>query len=207
MDIAGSGPLRSGRAPVLLRYGLYGAGAAVLALLPWLVTGMRLPLQNLWGRVVAPDRMPVALLPLSQYAVALLFGLLVGGWALAGILGRFTAGRSRGTAARWRRVAVLGAGVLAVDCLAAGQALPVDAAGLTASSESTIYLAGLVAVVAGSVAGAVPAALRRHDHWLEGAVRRKVPGMGASVSDRVVRVSRPASRRRSAPPPARDRWR
>lgn len=148
---AGTGPGRSGQAPLLLLRGLYGACAALLGLLPWLVTGMRLPLQNLWGRVVAPDRMPRALLPLSQYAVALILGLVVGGWALAGALERFGAGRDGMTGFRWRRVLALGAGVLAVDCAAAGQALPVAASGLAPGSESTIYLVGLVAVVAGSV--------------------------------------------------------
>lgn len=42
-----------------------GAAAAVLGLLPWIVTGMRLPLQNLWAADTAPDQMPVAFLPMS----------------------------------------------------------------------------------------------------------------------------------------------
>lgn len=50
-----------------------GAVSAVLGLLPWLITGMRLPLQNLWAADTAPDAMPIVLLPFSQYALSLIF--------------------------------------------------------------------------------------------------------------------------------------
>ena len=59
-----------------------GAGSAVVGLLPWMITGMRLPLQNLWASDTLPKSMPVALLPLSNYAVTLIAGLLVTGDAV-----------------------------------------------------------------------------------------------------------------------------
>ena len=40
-----------------------GAAAATLGLLPWLITGARLPLQNLWGTSTVPEEMPIGLLP------------------------------------------------------------------------------------------------------------------------------------------------
>jgi hypothetical protein len=49
-------------------------------LLPWLITGAALPAQNLG---VVPDQ-PVVLLPISQYFLASIVGLLVIGAALAG---------------------------------------------------------------------------------------------------------------------------
>ncbi|MCU1438326.1 MAG: hypothetical protein JWP66_1413 [Naasia sp.] len=48
-----------------------GIGAALIGLPPWIVTGMRLPLQNLCAVEVRPEDMPVALLPFSNYVVTL----------------------------------------------------------------------------------------------------------------------------------------
>lgn len=44
-----------------------GAAAAIVGLIPWIITGMRLPLQNLWATDTRPADMPLALLPFSQY--------------------------------------------------------------------------------------------------------------------------------------------
>lgn len=44
---------------------LVGALVAVVGLLPWIVTGMRLPLQNRWAAETLPGDMPVALLPFN----------------------------------------------------------------------------------------------------------------------------------------------
>jgi hypothetical protein len=65
--------------------------------LPWLLTGLRLPLQNLWAVEVTPDRMPLALLPFSQYALSLIAGLIIFGAAASGLVIRraFPAGRGR----------------------------------------------------------------------------------------------------------------
>ena len=40
-----------------------GAATATPGLLPWLVTGARLPLQNLWGASTVPEEIPIGLLP------------------------------------------------------------------------------------------------------------------------------------------------
>ncbi|TPW93097.1 hypothetical protein FJ656_35030, partial [Schumannella luteola] len=60
-----------------------GVAAALLGLLPWILTGMRLPLQNLWAFDALPEQMPVAWLPLSQYSVTFVLGILVVGAASA----------------------------------------------------------------------------------------------------------------------------
>jgi len=69
-------------------YLLFGIAAAALGLLPWLVTGLTLPLQNLWNVDTLPADMPRTLLPFSQYAVTLIVGLIVVGSAIAGGIAR-----------------------------------------------------------------------------------------------------------------------
>src|SRR6185437_8146678 len=63
-----------------------GAAAALAGLLPWLVHGMQLPLQNLGERMTGPA--DIVLLPFSQYALTLIAALLVVGAAAAGIASR-----------------------------------------------------------------------------------------------------------------------
>ena len=117
-----------------------GAAGAIVGLLPWLVTGARLPLQNLGAGSVAD--MPVALLPFSQYYLTSIVALLVVGSAVAGIAGRALADRRprHGTLA-------LAAGVLAVQLIAAVQATLVTRALLEASSRAALYTAAIVAVI------------------------------------------------------------
>lgn len=63
------------------------AGAAawwVVGALPFLLTGLRLPLQNLWDTEQAPESMPRVALPLSQYLIGFLVAIgIVGGVAAA----------------------------------------------------------------------------------------------------------------------------
>ena len=73
---------------------LVGVVAVVIGLLPWLVTGARLPLQNLWATQTLPEDMPLVLLPLSQYFVTVVIGLLVVGSGAAA-LGSRLLGTSR----------------------------------------------------------------------------------------------------------------
>lgn len=123
-----------------------GAAFAVLALLPWLVTGMRLPLQNLWAVQTLPQDMPVALLPLSQYAITQILALLVVGYSSAGVLLRAIRPRlPRGA------VPAVAGGALAVHVIVSVQALKAVAAGLSERTASDVYLAALVAVVTASV--------------------------------------------------------
>lgn len=120
---------------------LIGIAAAAAGLLPWLVTGMRLPLQNLWDAQTAPESMPLALLPFSQYALTQLFGLIVVGSAAAGIAARAT--RSRLTRGGF---GLLTLGVLAVQVVAIAQSALVVGAGLQQRRESLLYLGALTAV-------------------------------------------------------------
>lgn len=134
-----------------------GAGAGVLAgvagLLPWIVTGMRLPLQNLWATATTdPSDMPIALLPFSQYSVGLIAGMLLVGGVVAGLTVRVFGGRL-GLTGRLRALPALG-GLLVVQLGALVQTAVVTGAGLRsdraigtgrAISASQVYLVALIA--------------------------------------------------------------
>jgi hypothetical protein len=118
---------------------LFGLIAGVLGLLPWLLTGMTLPLQNLWSSDVAPSDMPSALLPLSQYQLGTIAALIVVGSALAGILAR-SAHRRLSGGGFW----ALTGGVVLVQFVAIAQSALVVGAGLGDEIASVAYLAVLV---------------------------------------------------------------
>ncbi|MFC0681724.1 hypothetical protein ACFFGH_28165 [Lysobacter korlensis] len=124
-----------------------GAAAALIGLLPWLLTGMRLPLQNLWATVAPPEAMPIALLPLSQYSTTLIPGLLITGAGIAGLV-------ARGIRHRLPRRGILGIalGVVLVYAIAGVQAWLVVAGGLERSDAARFYLNALVAVAIVSIA-------------------------------------------------------
>lgn len=124
-----------------------GAAAAILGLVPWLVSGARLPLQNLWADITMPEDMPFALLPFSQYAIFFLLGLIGAGHAVAGTVVRGLRGRvtRSGAWATW-------SGVLAVQGIAVIQTSFSVVAGLRDGAASWWYLAALLIVVALSVA-------------------------------------------------------
>lgn len=113
-----------------------GAAAALLGLLPWLVTGARLPLQNLWAG--APADAPIVLLPFSQYAISLIGALVIVGALAAGI-----AGRALGAASAKGAAPLLVAGVVSVQLIAIAQTAATVHAGLRIGDEATIYVAGL----------------------------------------------------------------
>jgi hypothetical protein len=129
-------------------YVLMGVGAAVAGLLPWIITGMRLPLQNLWADEGAglAEPMPFVLLPFSQYFVTLLIGVIAVGSALGGLVARLTK-RHRprfGTAA----VAV---GVLLVQLIAVIQTASVVEDGLRETSATELYFYGLTGGAVASI--------------------------------------------------------
>lgn len=66
-----------------------GFASAALVLAPWLATGAKLPLQNLWQASVLPEEMPLALLPVNQYYALRVAVLLFVGGAVAGLAVRF----------------------------------------------------------------------------------------------------------------------
>ena len=119
-----------------------GLAAAVLGLLPWIVTGMRLPLQYLWASDTLPGDMPIALLPINQYALTLLVGLVVTAYAPAGVVARAI------TARRGRFALLVLSGTIAVlHLIAIVQTAVVVSGGLTDRTASTLYVAALVAFV------------------------------------------------------------
>ncbi|MCJ1698699.1 hypothetical protein MT356_03120 [Rathayibacter festucae] len=126
-----------------------GVAAGVLGLLPWLLTGLRLPLQNLWATDVLPEEMPLALLPFSQYFLTLIVSVIVVGSALAGLAARV--GRRRG-------IGPLGAalGAVGVQVVALVQSALTVSAGLREDRDSDLYLA---AIVGGTVAAIAVGAL------------------------------------------------
>lgn len=156
-----------------------GAGAAVAGLLPWIITGMRLPLQNLWATPTTdPSDMPIALLPFSQYAVTTIAALLLVGGVVAGIAVRVL--RARGSVRRSGSLAAL-AGLVGVQVVAVVETAVVTGAGMrmdgTPGTGADVSAAQLyvVALTVGSLvcigAAAVLAAL----------VARAAPG-GALVA-------------------------
>jgi hypothetical protein len=124
-----------------------GVGSAVFGFLPWIITGMRLPLQNLWGTATLPESMPIALLPFSQYSITLIAGILIVGAAVAGIVARSTRRRQH----RGGFVALV-AGALGVQVVAIAETAAMVGSGLRPGRESTIYLAAIVAVAVASFA-------------------------------------------------------
>jgi hypothetical protein len=115
-----------------------GAAGAIVGLVPWLLSGARLPEQLLWERDVRPENMPFALLPFSFVTVILIFSLLIVGAAAAGIGGR--ALRVRG----WGLV-LLVLGVLLIQVGATVQTTGAMRDGLQDRLESNVYLFALVA--------------------------------------------------------------
>lgn len=115
-----------------------GVGGAILGLLPWLLSGARLPPQALWVQTLRAEAMPIALLPFSFVTVVLIFSLLIVGAAAAGIGGR--ALRVRG----WGMV-LLVLGVLIVQVGATVQTFGVVERGLQDRLEANVYLFALVA--------------------------------------------------------------
>ncbi|RCK70399.1 hypothetical protein DT076_07055 [Desertihabitans brevis] len=123
---------------------LAGVAGFGLGLLPWLVTGLRLPLQNLWAVEVLPEQMPRVLLPFSQYALTLVLGLVVTGAAVVGLLARVRGERAR--------VALhAGSGWFGAAVLATAQTAQVVADGLADDPRADLYLTALLAVTAVAV--------------------------------------------------------
>ena len=120
---------------------LIGVAAAFVGLAPWLVTGMRLPLQSLWAVVTTPDAMPLAMLPFSQYSLSLIFALLVVGAAAAGI----TARALRPRLPRGGFLLIVSV-VIVIQVIAIVQTAVTVDGGLRGGTESALYLGALIVV-------------------------------------------------------------
>ena len=130
-----------------LLYLLAGLASVIVGLVPWLITGMRLPVQNLWASTVFPGQMPVALLPFSQYALSLIVALIVVGSAIAGTV-------ARASRARHPRFAVVSlvVSVAVVQVAALAQTTLTVMHGVKDTSASRLYIAALVIGTAASIA-------------------------------------------------------
>lgn len=142
------------RAGVAARGCLIGFLGGLLGLGPWLMTGARLPLQNLWGAEVMPEQMPVSLLPLSQYELTTIVALLTVGGAAAGLTVYILLPTQKRLATWWAA-----AGVLAVQLGAAVQSFTVLDGGLAGGWMASLYFAGLLGGVAASLAASLVALL------------------------------------------------
>jgi hypothetical protein len=119
---------------------LAGMAFAIIGLVPWLVTDMHLPLQNLWAVEVSPDQMPITVLPFSQYYLGLLAAMIVVGAALAGCF-------ARATRARHSRfgVTAIAVGVIGVQAIATIHTAVIVSHGLRPTVVARAYLTALTA--------------------------------------------------------------
>lgn len=122
----------------------------MIGLLPWLATGMRLPLQNLWATQASPDEMPLTLLPYSQYTVVLIASVLIVGAGLAGLTARILGPRINRRAA-----AFVAIGVLIVHLAAITQTTIAVSLGLQDGRWAAFYLTALVLVATFSMLAGV----------------------------------------------------
>lgn len=124
---------------------LIGVAGAVVGLLPWLVTGARLPLQNLAVDQSTTDT-PFALLPFSQYFLTSIVALLVVGGAASGIAGRVLSARRP----RFGTLGLVG-GMLLVQVIAGVQSTVVTVQMLERSERTAVYAGAVIAVIVVSI--------------------------------------------------------
>lgn len=120
-----------------------GVVSGALGLAPWLATGARLPLQNLWETSVLPADMPLSLLPISQYFATRIVAVLVVGGGIAGLAVRLV--RSTLAVPSWTAAA----GVGLVHGIALVQGFTVVAYGLgitrgSADLRGLLYFGGML---------------------------------------------------------------
>ncbi len=146
-DVSSHSATAPARRVPLWVFPLVGVAAAALGLVPWLMSGARLPLQNLSARGAIDPDAPFVLLPFSQYAVTVIFALIVVGAAIAGITARALNARHRRGA-----TALTVVGVALVHLVAITQTTSVVEQDLRDGGESVLYTAG---IAGGSVACAL----------------------------------------------------
>lgn len=123
-----------------VHYLLLGIVSGAIGLLPWLVSGLRLPLQDLWATEATLQSMPIVLLPFSQYGLTLIVAVIITGSVVAGIIARLT----RLFRPRFALLAIV-VGVLLVQFFATVQTALAASGGLRVSLVASAYLAALVA--------------------------------------------------------------
>ena len=118
-----------------------GVASALLGLLPWLLSGMRLPLQAMWAFPALPEQMPIAFLPLGNQTITAVLGMLVVGGATAGLTARALKHRLP-----TRAPLSIAAGLLFVQIVATAQSAQALQYGLSADERAGFYLVACVAV-------------------------------------------------------------
>jgi len=137
--VAGPAVIAVGRERLLVSQMVWiGIGCTLLGLFPWLITGMRLPLQNLWNRATLPDDMPRALLPMNQYAISTLVGLIVLPYVVAAVVRRIITHRLPDGGARSLVLTIVAAQLLAIM-----QTSLVVFGGIRRNSYGLIYTFGM----------------------------------------------------------------
>ena len=111
---------------------LIGMGSAAVGLFPWIVTGARLPLQNLGDVDTDIHNMPIVGLPFSQYLIFQIVAVIVIGAAVAGIVARNIGGT----------LPILG-GLLLVQVAALVQTAVVTESGLRDTKLAAFYMLAL----------------------------------------------------------------
>ncbi|MHA7985958.1 hypothetical protein ACX9R5_09125 [Rathayibacter sp. CAU 1779] len=118
---------------------LVGIVVGTVGLLPWLLTGMTLPVQKLWATHTSASDMPLALLPFGTNGLDEVVVMFLAGSTIAGLVGRI----AHNTLSQGGFWALLG-GVVLVQAAATAQAAFVLQAGVKHHIESTAYLSVLV---------------------------------------------------------------
>jgi hypothetical protein len=121
---------------------LFGIVCGGIGLLPWLLTGMSLPVKNVWVSDAGASEVSPVLLPLSQTAAVRAVALIVVGSAVAGILAR-ALHRHWSAGGFWALVG----GVVLVQLGAAAQSVVVVVPQLGDGTASVAYIAVMLLVV------------------------------------------------------------
>lgn len=152
---------------------LLGIATAGFGLLPHLLNGARLPLQNLWATPALPEDMPLTLLPVSQYYVWLVMSMLIVGGALAGILARPLGRLDVSRAGLAIGVALCHLAAIVQSFTAVGLGLRL---GEPASNREELYFAGMLGV---AVLGAISA---QTGLWLVSHTSRAIAALGLALA-------------------------
>ena len=115
---------------------LVGISGAVVALAPWLITGGRMPLQNLWSEL--PSDIPFVLLPFHPYTATLVAAIILFGATIGGV-----AGRARGSRRVRGATLFLLLGAITVQGLAVAQSAVTTRSTLPDVDDADLYVIAL----------------------------------------------------------------
>lgn len=123
-----------------------GVLATVLGLLPWLLVGARLPIQNLWATETPPELAPIVALPFSQYLTTPLVAYVVLAWVSGGLTVRLLGFRLGA-----RAPLIAGVTIAVLQVIALVQTAIVVGTGLQETDQAQVYLWGLTGGTAAAI--------------------------------------------------------